>query len=82
MLGYVFGAKAGDNGWKELQESWKTITSSEEARDLVRGGFDITRDLVRQGAGILASRVRALQERLVVWFPARPLPTPLKRSAC
>ncbi|HLY84101.1 MAG TPA: hypothetical protein VKQ71_14020 [Acidimicrobiales bacterium] len=57
VLGYVFGAKAGDNGWKELQESWKTITSSEEARDLVRGGFDITRDLVRQGAGILASRL-------------------------
>ena len=57
ILGYVLGTKSGDNGFAELQDSWRTISSSEEVKDLLAGGFAMARDLVRQGAGLVAGRL-------------------------
>ena len=57
VLGYVLGTRAGEQGWNDLQESWRTISSSEEVRDILIGGLATARDFVRQGAGIMADRL-------------------------
>ena len=57
VLGYVLGTRAGDKGWEELQQSWQTISSSEEVRDILSGGLATVRDLVRQGAAVMADRL-------------------------
>jgi hypothetical protein len=56
-LGYVLGTKAGDKGWEELQDAWRTISTSAEVRDLIAGGIATARDLLRQGAGVMADRL-------------------------
>jgi hypothetical protein len=56
-LGYVLGTRAGEQGWNDLLESWRTISSSEEVRDLLVGSLSIARDFIRQGAGIMADRL-------------------------
>ncbi|MDQ1361244.1 MAG: hypothetical protein QOJ44_1621 [Acidimicrobiaceae bacterium] len=57
VLGYVLGTRAGEQGWNDLLESWRTISSSDEVRDLLVGGLSIARDYVRQGAGMMADRL-------------------------
>ena len=57
VLGYVLGTRAGDKGWEELQQSWRTISSSEEVRDILSGGLATARDLMRQGAAVMADRL-------------------------
>jgi len=37
--------------------SWRTISSSEEVRDILSGGLATARDLVRQGAAVMADRL-------------------------
>ncbi|MFI5040518.1 MAG: hypothetical protein ACHQNA_01495 [Acidimicrobiales bacterium] len=63
LLGYVLGTRAGDKGWLELQESWNTIRSSEEVRDIIAGGWATGRDLMRQGAGVMAGRLSQPSDR-------------------
>ena len=36
IVGYVMGTKSGEQGLEELKDAWKTIRSSEEARDIRR----------------------------------------------
>jgi hypothetical protein len=50
VVGYAFGARAGEKGWSEVSEAWKVIRSSDEVRDLVFGGFSVARDLLK-GSG-------------------------------
>jgi hypothetical protein len=57
VIGYALGTRAGEEGWDELVEAWKVISTSEEVRDLLAGGFSLGRDLVRQGAEILTRAV-------------------------
>lgn len=57
VLGYVLGTRAGEQGWNDLVESWRTISSSDEVRDILVGGLSIARDYVRQGAGLMADRL-------------------------
>ncbi len=57
VLGYVLGTRAGEQGWNDLVESWRTISSSDEVRDILVGGLSIARDYLRQGAGIMADRL-------------------------
>jgi len=56
-IGYTLGTRAGDRGWEELQEVWRTVSSSEEVKDLLTGGLATARDLLGQGAAMLASRL-------------------------
>jgi hypothetical protein len=63
VLGYVIGTHAGEQGWNDLRESWRTISSSEEVRDLLVGSMSIARDFIRQGAGIMADRLDQDEER-------------------
>lgn len=57
VIGYVLGTRAGEEGWTELEEAWKVITTSEEVRDLFSGGFSIARDLLGRGTEVLADRL-------------------------
>jgi hypothetical protein len=57
VLGYVLGTRAGEQGWNDLVESWRTISSSDEVSDILVGGLSIARDYLRQGAGMMADRL-------------------------
>ena len=57
VLGYALGTRAGEQGWNDLVESWRTISSSDEVRDILVGGLSIARDYLRQGAGMMADRL-------------------------
>ena len=64
VVGYVLGARAGEEGLEELKEAWKTVSSSGEVRDLVTGGLSIARDIVTRGGGLLADRMASGEPRL------------------
>ncbi len=53
VVGYALGTRAGDEGWAEFRDAWKVISTSEEVRDLVSGGFSIARDVMARGTGVL-----------------------------
>jgi hypothetical protein len=54
VIGYAFGTRSGEQGWKEFTDAWKVITTSEEVRDMVMGGLSVARDLLMRGSQILA----------------------------
>jgi hypothetical protein len=54
VVGYAFGTRAGEQGWQEFKDAWKVISTSEEVRDMVTGGFSIARDLLARGSTVLA----------------------------
>jgi len=58
VIGYMLGARGGKDSWAEIQDSWTTITTSEEVRDLLAGGVTMAADLVQRGAGIIADRLQ------------------------
>jgi hypothetical protein len=64
VVGYVLGARAGEEGLEELKEAWKTVSSSGEVRDLVAGGLSIARDVLTRGGGLLADRMPSGEPRL------------------
>lgn len=49
FFGYLFGTKAGKEGYEEMKESLLTIASSGEMRDLVGGAISVVGDVLRQG---------------------------------
>ena len=58
IVGYVMGAKAGEQGLAEAKEAWATIRSSDEAREIVAGGMSMVAGLLRRGGGMLAARLQ------------------------
>jgi hypothetical protein len=54
IIGYAIGTRAGEQGWADFYESWKVITSSDEVKDLVAGGFSVAKDLLGRGGEMLA----------------------------
>lgn len=59
IVGYVMGAKSGEQGLDELREAWATIRSSEEAKELMSGGLAMAASLISRGGGMLADRLQA-----------------------
>jgi hypothetical protein len=57
VIGYVWGTMRGRQGYEELQESWKTLTTSEEMREIAAGGLAVLRDLLERGRVVLAERL-------------------------
>ena len=57
VVGYLFGVRAGEEGLKDVEGALRTITSSAEMRDIAAGMLGVGRELLRQGAGTLASRL-------------------------
>lgn len=56
IVGYVMGTRAGQEGFDELKATLRSITSSEEVRDLVTGGISILGDVLKSGTEALAER--------------------------
>jgi len=53
IIGYLLGTRAGDKGHEELQESWKTITTSQGFRDMLGGLFALMGEFLNRGRGAL-----------------------------
>jgi hypothetical protein len=62
IIGYALGTRAGEQGWSEFYESWKVISSSEEVKDLVAGGFSVAKDLLGRGSEMLAGALGSSTE--------------------
>ncbi|MGQ0617218.1 MAG: hypothetical protein ACT4PW_09530 [Acidimicrobiia bacterium] len=56
-IGYVMGTKAGPKGFEQLKDAWKTISSSDEVKDILTGAVGMLGGLLQQGRGILAERL-------------------------
>ncbi len=56
VVGYVLGTRAGEEGFEELKSTLKAITSSDEVKDLLTGGFSLLSDVVRSGREVLSER--------------------------
>lgn len=59
IVGYVMGAKAGEQGIEELKEAWATIRASEEAKELLAGGLSMAASLITRGGGMLSERLQS-----------------------
>lgn len=57
VIGYVLGTRAGDKGNVELQQSWRTITTSQGFRDMLGGFFALTVEFLHRGRSALADRL-------------------------
>ena len=55
VIGYAFGTRSGEQGWKEFTEAWKVISTSEEVRDMVMGGLSLARDVLARGSQVLVA---------------------------
>ncbi len=53
VIGYVLGTRAGDDGYQEMMNALKTITSSGELKELLGGVVSVIADVVKQSAGAL-----------------------------
>jgi hypothetical protein len=58
VIGYVLGTRAGERGFDELRDSWETISSSQEVRDMIAGGVSLAAVMLRQGRAALAERLQ------------------------
>lgn len=58
IIGYVLGTRAGDKGNLELQQSWRTITTSQGFRDMLGGLFALVGEFLHRGRGVLAQRLQ------------------------
>jgi hypothetical protein len=58
VIGYVLGTRAGEKGYDELRDAWKTIRTSEEVKDMVVGGLAVGRSLLQRGSSMLAERLQ------------------------
>ena len=62
VVGYILGCRAGEKGYQELKDSWHTITTSEEVKELVSGGFSVLADVAGQGRALLVDRLQGDEE--------------------
>jgi len=58
VIGYLLGTRAGDKGRQELEESWRTITTSQGFRDMLGGLFSLTGEFVNKGRDVLAQKLQ------------------------
>jgi hypothetical protein len=53
VAGYVFGTRAGAEGYQEMMDALKTITSSGELRELAGGVVSLLGDVLKQSTAAL-----------------------------
>jgi len=63
-LGYVFGTRAGQEGYEEMVAALKTITTSGELKELVGGVIGILADVIKQGTSSLGDSGEAKLRRI------------------
>jgi hypothetical protein len=54
VIGYALGTRAGPDGWADLKDAWKVISSSDEAKDIFATALSALRSLLGRGSEILA----------------------------
>lgn len=64
VAGYVFGTRAGADGYQEMMDALKTITSSGELKELVGGVASILGDVLKQGTSALGEGSGAKLRRI------------------
>ena len=64
VLGYVFGTRAGQEGYQEMIGALKTITSSGELKELVGGGMSLLGDVLKQSTGALGDGAESKLRRI------------------
>lgn len=64
VAGYVFGTRAGAEGYKEMMDALKTITSSGELKELVGGVVSLLGDVLKQGTAALGEGSEAKLRRI------------------
>jgi hypothetical protein len=57
VVGYIFGTRDGKEGWDEIRDAWKVISTSDEVRDLISGGISMARDVLGRGGEGFAERM-------------------------
>jgi hypothetical protein len=63
-LGYVFGTRAGQEGYQEMVEALKTITSSGELRELAGGVVSLIGDVLKQSTSALGEGTESKLRRI------------------
>lgn len=53
IVGYAFGARAGQDAWSDLTEAWEVISTSEEIRGLLAAGLSASRHLLGQAGDLV-----------------------------
>lgn len=53
VLGYVFGTRAGREGYEEMVRAVRTIASSGDLKELIGGGVSVLGDVLKQGSAAL-----------------------------
>jgi len=64
VIGYVLGTRAGDEGYQEMMNAVKTITSSGELKELFGGVVSVLADVVKQSAGALGDSSESKLRRI------------------
>ncbi len=60
VVGYVLGARAGQEGLDELKEAWQSVIESEEFRGMVSIGKMMAQNALAQAGGSLAQNLKDL----------------------
>lgn len=64
VLGYVFGTRAGAEGYQEMVRAVRTITTSGELKELAGGVMSLLGDVLRQSTGALGDGSQAKLRRI------------------
>lgn len=63
-LGYVLGTRAGEDGYKEMMNALRTITSSGELKELAGAAVGLLADVLKQGTGTLGDGTETKLRRI------------------
>lgn len=53
-LGYIFGTKAGREGYEELREAVRGIADSDDVREVVGAAISAVAGILRAGQGVIS----------------------------
>jgi hypothetical protein len=64
LVGYVLGAKGGQEKFEELKEAWQTITNTEEFQNLMMAGLSLVNRIGQQSGSDTDGETRPVKERI------------------
>jgi hypothetical protein len=64
LVGYVLGAKGGQEKFEELKEAWQTITNTEEFQNLMMAGLSLVNRIGQQSGSDASGEARPMKERI------------------
>jgi hypothetical protein len=64
LVGYVLGAKGGQEKFEELKQAWQTITQTEEFQNLLMTGISFVNQIGQQNGPEPGGEARPITERI------------------